>query len=293
VNQNESKLHNLSEGALHPQGRYCFPAIESPFDFGKCVEPGGNTRWSMKADLAGNDAYLKLVWSKYGHAPSRLLVLSRQLTQNVDYFDAGIPFAWQNHRMKLKNATNVASTPATRNLVLVVDDDTDFCELMTDWLSAGGISCISANSVAKAIAILQKKKIALALLDWALDKSGAEVLRYCKENRPLMPVIAMSGQTFDVRTDALTGQADGFLDKTALSSTVVVSHVNQWLNRLNNTPRTFLPRQEQEITPLDQLKGIYIRHVVQLLKGNVSLAAEKLGIHRQTVATVMHSGPGI
>ena len=117
--------------------------------------------------------------------------------------------------MKPKNATNTTSGTTTPDLVLVVDDDLDFCKLMTDWLSAGGIPCISANSVAKAIAILKTKKIVLTLLDWALDKSGVEVLRFCKANHPLMPVIAMSGQPFDARTDALTGQADGFLDKTS------------------------------------------------------------------------------
>lgn len=186
-----------------------------------------------------------------------------------------------------KKTINSAESQTDDSVVLVVDDEEDSSKLITDWLSAEGIRCRSAASVGEAITILKRDKIALALLDWVLDRSGVEVLRFCRERNPLMPVIVLSGQPWDARTDALTRDADGFLNKLGLSSTLVVSHVTHWLGRVKETPKAFWPEKHEDILSLDQLRSFYFRHVVRLLEGNVSLAAEKLGIHRQTVSAAL------
>ena len=174
----------------------------------------------------------------------------------------------------------------TNNLVLVVENDEPTRELLTVWLSAKSIPCIGASSVSEAQALLQRHKVAVTLLDWKLDRSGAEVLAFCREKHPLMAVIVMSGQPFDVRTDALVQQADGFLEKP-LGETMVVSHVERWLKRLQDAPKIILPNRGDEIQPLDKIKSLYIRHVAQLLNNNATLAAKRLGIHRQTVTSVL------
>jgi DNA-binding NtrC family response regulator len=46
-------------------------------------------------------------------------------------------------------------------------------------------------------------------------------------------------------------------------------------------------RHAQDILSLDQFKRLYIRHVVQLLGGNISLAAARLKIHRHTIAAAL------
>jgi DNA-binding NtrC family response regulator len=188
------------------------------------------------------------------------------------------------------------NTPATanslgdRDVILIVDDDADVRNMLAKCLEREGIASVTAASVEEAIAVIRSTKIALTLLDWSLhgplDSSGSEVLRVCREFCPLMPVIVMSGLGLDVRTDAVIEQADGFLEKP-FSVSVISSHVNWWLKRLKGTPKVFLPQRREDILPLEKFKRIYIRHVVQLLDDNVSLAAEKLGLHRQTVSAVM------
>ena len=96
----------------------------------------------------------------------------------------------------------------------------------------------------------------------------------------------MSGRPYDVRTDAIVGQADAFLEKP-FSATVLKSQVSQLLKRAETARNAFLPDKPEDILPLCEIKEQYIRRVVQLLNDNVSLAATKLGIHRQTVAVAL------
>ncbi len=152
------------------------------------------------------------------------------------------------------------------------------------------IPCMAASSVEEGMVALKNNPVSLLLLDWGLrghlDTSGVQVLDFCKENYPTVPAIVMSGQEFDVRTDALTKHADGFLQKP-LSGTVITSVVRQWLHRLDKVPRVFLPQTVDEIIALDEFKTLYIRHVLELVDYNISRAAEKLGVHRQTVAAAL------
>jgi DNA-binding response OmpR family regulator len=169
-------------------------------------------------------------------------------------------------------------------LILVVEDEED----MRQWVLSAlvGLSCVTAATVAEAQAALKANPIALMVLDWGLDRCGAEVLQEAKLHYPHMPVIVMSGRPYDVRTDAMVGQADAFLEKP-FSGTVLQSQVLQLLRRSEQASATLLPAAPDEIRPLSEVKERYIRHVVALLDGNVSLAAEKLGIHRQTVAAIL------
>ena len=195
---------------------------------------------------------------------------------------------FMNCRMKGSMKPNRTTASQTSDdHVLVVEDEQDLRKLITGWLAEENIPCMGAASIDEAKRLLRTQKIAVTLLDWKLNnRSGAEVLAYCNENHPLMAVIVMSGQPSDVRTDALIKQADGFLEKP-LGETMVVSHVRRWLKRLQAAPRINLPREEDKILPLDEIKRIYIRHVAQLLDNNATLAAKRLGIHRQTVTSVL------
>lgn len=170
--------------------------------------------------------------------------------------------------------------------ILLVEDDADTRALLRDELAARGYTCVPAACVDEAIGILRTQSIDLTVLDWGLDRSGAEVLRAARELKPSMPVIVASGMPFDVRTDAVTQQADAFLQKP-VSAAVVSGQVAQLLKRVRNVPAPFLPRDPREVRRLEEVKALYIRSVVELFDGNLSLAAKAMGIHRQTVSTAV------
>ena len=56
------------------------------------------------------------------------------------------------------------------------------------------------------------------------------------------------------------------------------------MNRLEAVPDVFFPQKEEDILLLDEVKYRYTRHVVQLVGNNISLAAQKLRVHRQTIS---------
>jgi two-component system response regulator RegA len=175
-------------------------------------------------------------------------------------------------------------------LVLVVEDDPAAQDFMTRALAAEGISCVKASSVDTALEALQTRRMSATVLDWGLDRCGADVLNVAKELYPWMPVVAISGMPFEVRTDAVVNKADAFLNKP-FSATVLTSQVKQLIGRAHQSPGIALPQKPQDILPLEAVQEIYIRHVVDLLEGNKSRAAEALGIHRQTVASALKETP--
>jgi DNA-binding response OmpR family regulator len=160
-------------------------------------------------------------------------------------------------------------------LILVVEDEEDMRELVISALAADGLECITAASVAEAIAALQGNRIALTVLDWG---------QHC----PQVPVIVMSGRPYDVRTDAIVGQADAFLAKP-FSATVLRNQVLRLLRRAEDYAQAMLPKNPEDIRPLSEIRELYIRHVVGLLNDNVSLAADKLGVQRQTVSATLRT----
>jgi len=177
-------------------------------------------------------------------------------------------------------------TVDVRKRVLVVDDDQDFRRYITDCLEAEGISCITATSVSEGLEALARNKVSVLVVDWFLDKVAAEVVRKARATSALMPIIVMSGKPYNVKMDALLADADEFFEKT-VGGSVLASRVKRWLGRLEAAPDVFLPQREEEILLLDEVKYRYIRHVVQLVGNNISVAAQKLGVHRQTISSAM------
>jgi len=178
--------------------------------------------------------------------------------------------------------------PDSEKRVLVVDGDQDFRRYLTDCIEAEGISCITATSVAEALEILGRTKVSVLLVDWFLDHVATEVVRTARSLSPQLPILVMSGKSYNVKLDALLADADEFLEKT-LGGSVLANRVKRWLGRLDTAPDVFLPRNEGDILLLDEVKYRYIRHVVQLVGNNVSVAAQKLGVHRQSISTAMAS----
>jgi len=198
---------------------------------------------------------------------------------------------WHRLCEQIRQVRTSESKPLQNDgLVLVVDDDEAIRQFIGDVLDREGIPCATAGSVEDAMDALVNNKISLTLLDWGLryglDTSGAEVLQFCKERYPLMPVVVMSGLPIDVRTDATTKQADGFLAKP-FNGTLIAAHVKQWINRISRTSKNALPQRIQDIVPLSKLQSRYIRHVVQLADYDLPLAAEKLGVSEEAISVVL------
>jgi len=209
-----------------------------------------------------------------------LVTFSSQFCGKDVFFIIGTPPAIR-HYMKSSMNSNAPAVQHDKPLVLLVDDEHAIRQALTATLAVGGFSCITAASVGEAIAALNRDRFKLMVLDWGLDQCGSEVLRVAKKLYPQMPVLVMSGLPFDVRTDALMEEADAFQPKP-FSGVVMNKQVARLINR-----DTFLPARPEDILSLEEVKRVYIQHVVALLNNNASLAAERLQIHRQTVSAAL------
>jgi DNA-binding response OmpR family regulator len=170
--------------------------------------------------------------------------------------------------------------------VLVVEYDQEFRRYITECIEAEGISCITATSVSEALEALARNKVSVLVVDWFLDRVAAEVVRKARSISALMPIIVMSSKPYNVKMDALLADADEFLE-TSIGGSALANRVKRWIGRLEAAPDVFLPQSEEDILVLDDVKSRYIRHVVQLVGNNISLAAQKLGVHRQTISAAM------
>ena len=179
-----------------------------------------------------------------------------------------------------------AAKPDDRRRVLVVDADQEFRRYVIDCIEAEGLSCISATSVSEALEALARNQVSVVLVDWFLDHVASEVVRMARSISARLPIIVMSGKPFNVKLDALLADADEFLEKS-LGGSALANRVKRWMERVEANHEVFLPRRPEDILLLDEVKYHYIRHVVELVGNNISLAAQKLGVHRQTISAAI------
>ena len=99
--------------------------------------------------------------------------------------------------------------------ILLVDDDRQVLEAMSDWLRQKGYRLETATGMQQALAALRKKTFDLVLTDVRLsDGDGFEILAYCRENHPGMAVILLTGYgTVDAAVEAIRSGAFDFLTK--------------------------------------------------------------------------------
>lgn len=101
--------------------------------------------------------------------------------------------------------------------ILVVDDENDLVSLVSDILESAGYKVVTASKKDAALTALKRTVVDLALLDVCLSQGtqeGLELLEYCSENLPDMPVIMMSGHsTLDDAVQAMRAGAVDFIEK--------------------------------------------------------------------------------
>ena len=103
----------------------------------------------------------------------------------------------------------------SKNQVLVVDDDLEICEIVSQMLERLGHEPVSVCSGASAVDEYQKGHYDLVLLDVAMPKmSGPEVYEQLRSDAVELPVVFMTGYRTEELADSLRDDAAvGFLAK--------------------------------------------------------------------------------
>ncbi len=168
--------------------------------------------------------------------------------------------------------------------ILIVDDEKDICNLVSDILQDEGYDVAMAYNGNEAKALKAKREPDLILLDiWMPDIDGISLLQSWKENHDLhCPVIMMSGHgTLEHAIEATKLGASDFLEKP-LTLAKLLLVVEKTLQDKQNQPSTTSSEgiKPLEIPPFEPIgRSSLMNHLRQKLKEAAKSETNILLIH--------------
>jgi DNA-binding NtrC family response regulator len=172
--------------------------------------------------------------------------------------------------------------------LLLVDDDRHLLESMAAWLREQSYKVDIAADRASAVAAVDRKPFDLVLADVRLpDGDGFEVLAHCRQTRPEMSVILMTGYgTVEVAVEAIRAGAFDFLTKPLIDEELQMA-IQRALNQ-----REVLEENQNLKAQLDLRFGIenIVGHDRRMLR--IFDMVESIADTRATVLITGESGTG-
>lgn len=168
-------------------------------------------------------------------------------------------------------------------MVLIIDDENAVRQAISLVVSRMGYTPVEAADSPSALSAVRDERVRLAVVDMNLTLSttgrdGIELLRKIKVLRPDLPVILLTAWgTIPLAVEGMNYGAADFMTKP-------------WSNEdLRRKIRRLIERSERDradaerVAPLESLERDAIIRAIRLSNGNLSLAAQRLGITRQAL----------
>jgi len=184
----------------------------------------------------------------------------------------------------------------SENNILIVDDEKDIRDLVSDVLTDEGFSCVSASDSDSAFKAIEKKNPDLILLDIWLQGSnldGLGVLEVIKAKYPHIAVIMISGHgTIETAVNSIKMGASDYVEKpfTADKLAIVVKRVfeNIKLKKENKALRKKVVDRADLIGSSD--KSNQVRSLIEKVAAvsNRVLIQGAMGSGRELVAKLIH-----
>jgi DNA-binding NtrC family response regulator len=172
--------------------------------------------------------------------------------------------------------------------LLLVDDDHQVLDAMSDWLREQGFRVAEATNCQEAIAQIDRQAFDLVLVDVRLpDGDGFDVLAHCREHRPALTVIMLTGYgTVETGVEAIRAGAFDLLTKPLIDEELSMS-INRALSQ-----RAMLKENKQLKEQLDLRFGMenIIGHDHRMLR--VFDVIDSIADTRATVLLTGESGTG-
>jgi two-component system, response regulator RegA len=101
--------------------------------------------------------------------------------------------------------------------VLLVDDEKDFLEIMSERMEARGMIVTTATTAEEALAFIEKKAFDAIVMDFQMPgMDGMEALKTIKDDKPELQIILLTGYaTVEKTVEAMKVGATDFLEKPA------------------------------------------------------------------------------
>ena len=101
--------------------------------------------------------------------------------------------------------------------VLLVDDEKEFLDIMTERMEARGMKVTTAQTAEQALSIIEKESFDAIVMDFQMPgMDGMEALKIIKSKKPELQIILLTGYaTVEKTVEAMKVGAIDFLEKPA------------------------------------------------------------------------------
>lgn len=179
------------------------------------------------------------------------------------------------------NDTDVKASP--KPSVLLVDDDERLRSRMARAFEERGYEAQQADGYDAAVAIASDESTELAVVDLRMPgKSGLEVVRELHRIDPATKIVVLTGYgSIATALEAMRLGATHYLTKPADVDEVIASFDRNQAEGADTTE----PAEgiEPETPSLARVEWEHIQRVLTDCDGNITKAAERLGIHRRSL----------
>lgn len=168
-------------------------------------------------------------------------------------------------------------------MLLIIDDDMAVRSSLSLLATRCGLEPVEASTESDALAAVRNERVRLVILDMNLSLSstghqGIEMLRKIKVLRPEVPVILITGWgTIPLAVEGMKYGAADFMTKP-WSNDDLRSKIRRLLSDADRSDR-----DAKRIDSLESMEREAIIHAIDVCDGNLSMAAQKLGITRQAL----------
>lgn len=169
--------------------------------------------------------------------------------------------------------------------LLIVDDDELYRESLIRAFSRRSIETVGAQSMASATAALETFSPDAAIVDLRLgNESGLDVVKRILELRPNLKIVVLTAYgTISTALEAIKLGAINYLTKPIEADRI--------LSAFDGTTPTHSPLSA--IPTPEQVEWDYINRAVQDYDGNVTRAAQALGLHRRSLQRKLKNPPSV
>jgi two-component system response regulator RegA len=179
----------------------------------------------------------------------------------------------------------MTTQPFTPSKLLVVDDDELYRDSLVRAFTRRGIETVGANSLETAVSTAASFSPEAAIVDLKLGhESGLDVVRELLSRDPKLVVVVLTAYgTIATALEAVKLGAANYLTKP-----VQIEHILAAFNGTSPSPKAL-----SAIPSAEQVEWDYINRTVQEYGGNVSRAAQALGLHRRSLQRKLKNPPPV
>ena len=187
--------------------------------------------------------------------------------------------------------TAATDDSAPKPSILLVDDDERFRSRMTRAFEERGYEAQQAEGYDDAITIAERESTEYAVVDLRMPgKSGLEVVRALHRIDPATKIVVLTGYgSIATALEAMRLGATHYLTKPADVDEVIASFDRDGAQRTQEAPSA--ESRTPQTPSLARVEWEHIQRVLTDCGGNITKAAEKLGIHRRSLQRKLSKFP--